>query len=90
MRFGETHASDPRQHERREGSGIDVSYRSLEAGARRLHLDTMTPRQRDRVELLHGSLTYRDRRLEGFDAAALVEVIEHLDPSRLESLSACL
>lgn len=65
--------------------GIDVSYRSLEAGARRLHLDTMTPRQRDRVELLHGSLTYRDRRLEGFDAAALVEVIEHLDPSRLES-----
>lgn len=65
--------------------GVDVSYRSLEAGARRLHLDTMTPRQRDRVELLHGSLTYRDRRLEGFDAAAVVEVIEHLDPSRLES-----
>lgn len=65
--------------------GIDVSYRSLEAGARRLHLDTMTPRQRDRVELLHGSLTYRDRRLVGFDAAAIVEVIEHLDPSRLTS-----
>ena len=65
--------------------GIDVSYRSLEAGARRLHLDTMTPRQRERVELLHGSLTYRDRRMEGFDAAALVEVIEHLDPSRLDS-----
>ncbi|NNN00705.1 MAG: 3' terminal RNA ribose 2'-O-methyltransferase Hen1 [Acidimicrobiaceae bacterium] len=65
--------------------GVDVSYRSLEAGARRLHLDTMSPRQRDRVELLHGSLTYRDRRLEGFDAAAVVEVIEHLDPSRLES-----
>ena len=65
--------------------GVDVSYRSLEAGARRLHLDTMTPRQRERVELLHGSLTYRDRRLEGFDAAVIVEVIEHLDPSRLES-----
>jgi 3' terminal RNA ribose 2'-O-methyltransferase Hen1 len=65
--------------------GVDVSYRSLEAGARRLHLDTMTPRQRERVDLLHGSLTYRDRRIEGFDAAAIVEVIEHLDPSRLES-----
>jgi 3' terminal RNA ribose 2'-O-methyltransferase Hen1 len=65
--------------------GIDVSYRALEAGARRLHLDTMTPRQRERVELLHGSLTYRDRRMEGFDGAALVEVIEHLDPSRLDS-----
>jgi 3' terminal RNA ribose 2'-O-methyltransferase Hen1 len=65
--------------------GVDVSHRSLEAGARRLHLDTMTPRQRDRVELLHGSLTYRDRRLEGFDAAAIVEVIEHLDLERLSS-----
>jgi 3' terminal RNA ribose 2'-O-methyltransferase Hen1 len=65
--------------------GIDVSHRSLEIAARRLHLDTMTPRQRERVELLQGSLTYRDRRLEGFDLAAIVEVIEHLDQSRLGS-----
>lgn len=64
---------------------VDVSYRSLEAGARRLHFDTMTPRQRERVDLWHGSLTYRDRRIEGFDAAVVVEVIEHLGPSRLES-----
>ena len=65
--------------------GMDVSHRSLEMAARRLHLDTMTPRQRERVELLHGSLTYRDRRLEGFDVAAIMEVIEHLDESRLDS-----
>jgi 3' terminal RNA ribose 2'-O-methyltransferase Hen1 len=65
--------------------GIDVSYRSLEIASRRLHLETMTPRQRERVELLQGSLTYRDRRLEGFDLAAIVEVIEHLDQSRLDS-----
>jgi 3' terminal RNA ribose 2'-O-methyltransferase Hen1 len=65
--------------------GMDVSYRSLEIAARRLHLETMTPRQRERVELLQGSLTYRDRRLEGFDLAAIVEVIEHLDQSRLDS-----
>jgi len=65
--------------------GMDVSYRSLEIAARRLHLETMTPRQRERVELLQGSLTYRDRRLEGFDLAAVVEVIEHLDQSRLDS-----
>jgi 3' terminal RNA ribose 2'-O-methyltransferase Hen1 len=65
--------------------GLDVSHRSLAAGARRLHMDTMTPRQRERVDLLHGSLTYRDRRIEGFDAAAVVEVIEHLDPARLDS-----
>ena len=45
----------------------------------------MPERQRLRIRLLHGSLTYRDRRLEGFDAAAIVEVIEHLDPSRLRS-----
>jgi 3' terminal RNA ribose 2'-O-methyltransferase Hen1 len=63
--------------------GLDVSHRALETAARRLHLDSMAPRQRERVELLHGSLTYRDSRLRGFDAAAVVEVIEHLDPPRL-------
>ena len=62
---------------------MDVSHRALQAAARRLHLDAMSPRQRARVELLHGSLTYRDGRLRGFDAAAVVEVIEHLDPPRL-------
>lgn len=66
--------------------GVDVSHRVLESAAKRLNFDTMTPRQRDRVELLHGSLIYRDRRLEGFDVAAVVEVIEHLEPTRLASL----
>lgn len=45
-----------------------------------------TQHARDRVRLIHGSLVYRDRRLEGFDAAALIEVIEHLDPPRLVAL----
>jgi 3' terminal RNA ribose 2'-O-methyltransferase Hen1 len=63
--------------------GLDVSHRALEAAARRLHTDSMAPRQRERVQLLHGSLTYRDSRLRGFDAAAVVEVIEHLDPPRI-------
>jgi 3' terminal RNA ribose 2'-O-methyltransferase Hen1 len=63
--------------------GVDVSYHALRNAARRLHLDTMAPRERGRVELLHGSLTYTDSRLRGFDAAAAVEVIEHLDPARL-------
>jgi 3' terminal RNA ribose 2'-O-methyltransferase Hen1 len=39
--------------------------------------------RRQRITLLQGALTYRDRRLAGFDAAAIVEVIEHLDPPRL-------
>ena len=66
--------------------GLDISYRTLERAKERLHLEEMAPRQRSRIELLHGALTYRDQRLEGFDAAALVEVIEHLDESRLSAL----
>jgi 3' terminal RNA ribose 2'-O-methyltransferase Hen1 len=64
-------------------TSLDVSHRALERAAQRLHLAGMTPRQRSRVELLHGSLTYRDHRLDGYAAAAAVEVIEHLDSWRL-------
>ncbi len=66
-------------------TGVDVSVRSLETAARRLHLKDLHETQRSRVQLLHGSLVYRDARLAGFEAAAIVEVIEHLDPSRLAS-----
>ncbi len=64
-------------------TGLDVSHHALQGAARRLHLDTRSPRELARIELLHGSLTYRDDRLKGFDAAVLMEVIEHLDPPRL-------
>ncbi|HET7234145.1 MAG TPA: 3' terminal RNA ribose 2'-O-methyltransferase Hen1 [Longimicrobium sp.] len=63
--------------------GVDVAHRSLEIAAEKLKLDRMHEAKRNRIRLLHGSLVYRDRRLEGFDAAAVVEVIEHLDPPRL-------
>ncbi|MDR0441112.1 MAG: 3' terminal RNA ribose 2'-O-methyltransferase Hen1, partial [Candidatus Accumulibacter sp.] len=36
-----------------------------------------------RIAVFQGSLTYRDKRFEGFDAACVVEVVEHLDPPRL-------
>ncbi len=65
--------------------GADVSARALEQAARRLKLDDMHDAQRSRIALLHSPLTYRDKRLVGFDAAALVEVIEHLDPARLSA-----
>jgi 3' terminal RNA ribose 2'-O-methyltransferase Hen1 len=63
--------------------GMDVDSRSLEIAAGRLGLEAMSPKQRERLRLLHGSLVYRDRRLAGYDAAAVVEVVEHLDPPRL-------
>lgn len=63
--------------------GLDVSWRSLEIARKRLYVDRMPPAQRSRIDLIHGSLMYRDKRLQGFDAAAVLEVIEHLDPPRL-------
>lgn len=65
--------------------GLDASIRALEIAARRLRLDRLPERQRQRIQLIHGSLTYRDERLHGFDAAAIVEVVEHLDPPRLDA-----
>ena len=63
--------------------GMDVSHRVLEIAADRLNFERLPPLQRERISLIHGSLMYRDPRLSGFDAAACVEVIEHLDPPRL-------
>jgi len=63
--------------------GVDVSHRMLEIAADRLNLERLPEAQRTRVQLLHGSLMYHDARLSGYDAAAIVEVIEHLDPPRL-------
>ncbi|MEU8549037.1 3' terminal RNA ribose 2'-O-methyltransferase Hen1 [Streptomyces roseoverticillatus] len=69
-----------------EVAGMDVSARALAIAARRLRLDRMTERQAARVTLFQGSLAYTDRRLAGYDAAVLSEVIEHLDLPRLPAL----
>lgn len=66
--------------------GLDASAQALERAAERLKLGR-GPAQA-RVTLLHGALTYRDERWHGVDAAALVEVIEHLDADRLPALAA--
>ncbi|GHF47956.1 3' terminal RNA ribose 2'-O-methyltransferase Hen1 [Streptomyces griseosporeus] len=66
--------------------GVDVSMRALTIASRRLKLDRMGERQASRVQLVQGSLAYTDRRLKGYDAAVLSEVIEHLDLPRLPAL----
>lgn len=66
-------------------TGMDISFRSLQIASERLHLDRLPPKQKERINLLHSALTYYDKRLEGYDAAAIIEVIEHLDPPRLEA-----
>ncbi len=71
-------------------TGMDVSIRALEIAARRLHMETLSETQRAKIQLLHGSLIYRDARLEGYDAAAVVEVIEHLDEARLAAFERVL
>jgi len=70
--------------------GVDAATRDLEMARDRLRLDRLPERQRDRVTLLQGALTYRDKRLAGFDAAAVVEVIEHIDPPLLDAFAEAL
>lgn len=66
--------------------GMDVSFRSLEIAKDRLKLDRLPATQAERIQLVQGALTYRDKRLEGFNGATLTEVIEHLDEPRLAAL----
>ncbi len=66
--------------------GVDVSMRALTIASRRLKLERMGERQAGRVTLRQGSLTYTDKRLAGYDAAVLSEVVEHLDLPRLPAL----
>ncbi len=68
--------------------GTDVSDAALSRAAKRLHVDAMTERQAQRLTLLVSSLLYKDDRLEGYDLAILMEVIEHIEPGRLPAVVA--
>jgi 3' terminal RNA ribose 2'-O-methyltransferase Hen1 len=70
--------------------GMDVSIRSLETAHERLRLEQLAPTFRERIQLIHGSLMYRDRRLQGFDLATVIEVIEHLDTARFRAFERVL
>ena len=64
-------------------AACDVSVSVLEKAAQRLHLDRMQPARRNKLTLMQASLTYRDKRFEGYDCACVVEVIEHIEPMRI-------
>ena len=68
-------------------TGCDVSMRALEIARDRLNFDRMPEFQQKRITLMQSALTYRDKRLAGYDAATVIEVIEHLEPERLEAFS---
>lgn len=70
--------------------GVDASVIALERASKRLRLNEAGGPPEGKIQLFHGALTYRDKRIAGLDAAALVEVIEHLDPDRLPALARVL
>jgi 3' terminal RNA ribose 2'-O-methyltransferase Hen1 len=66
-------------------AGMDVSHKNLERVSERLHLDELHGAARGRITVFQGSLTYHDDRLKGYDAAIAVDVMEHMELSRLDS-----
>ncbi|MCL2398785.1 MAG: 3' terminal RNA ribose 2'-O-methyltransferase Hen1 [Defluviitaleaceae bacterium] len=64
-------------------TGVDVSHVALKRANERLKLERASESMLERVNLFQGSLTYKDARFNGFDAACVIEVIEHLDIPRL-------
>ncbi len=70
--------------------GVDVNYSCLEIAREKLKLDRLTLEQQEKIKLLQSSLTYKDQRLFGYDAATVIEVIEHLDEFRLTTFAKIL
>lgn len=70
--------------------GMEVAPRVLASAGDRLRIEELPDMQRKRLELVQGSLTYRDDRLQRFDAATVIEVIEHMDAERLPAFEQAL
>jgi 3' terminal RNA ribose 2'-O-methyltransferase Hen1 len=66
--------------------GMDVNPLVLSRARARLEHLSLTKAQTEKIQFIHGSLAYRDPRVKGFDLALLIEVIEHIDAERLETL----
>ncbi|MBW8880322.1 MAG: 3' terminal RNA ribose 2'-O-methyltransferase Hen1 [Asticcacaulis sp.] len=68
-------------------TGCDVSTRALDIARERLNFDRLPEFQQSRITLMQSALTYRDKRLKDYDAATVIEVIEHLEPDRLDAFA---
>lgn len=74
----------------RKIAATDVSCAALERAKGRIKYEWMSDAQKEKLSLFQGSLTYRDRRFEGYDAACVVEVVEHMDAARLSAFERVL
>ena len=61
--------------------GIDICAASVAEARQRLQMSAIGTNRR--VEVALASFTEPDPRLTGFDAAVMLETIEHIDPNRL-------
>ena len=66
-------------------AAADVAVRALEKAKRNLRMERMPAYKKEKLTLMQASLTYKDVRFSGYDAACVVEVIEHLDPQRIHA-----
>jgi 3' terminal RNA ribose 2'-O-methyltransferase Hen1 len=71
-------------------AGVDVSPAALERAGQRLKVERLSEHQRNRLNIFQSSVLYRDKRFAGYDAAAAVELVEHLDPNRLGAFAAVI
>ncbi|GHV01970.1 3' terminal RNA ribose 2'-O-methyltransferase Hen1 [Clostridia bacterium] len=71
-------------------TGVDVSIRTLERAKSYLHYERLSEKTKEKLQFLQGSLTYKDKRFAGYDAACVVEVVEHLDQPRLPAFERVL
>jgi 3' terminal RNA ribose 2'-O-methyltransferase Hen1 len=77
-------------HKLNKITGIEVSPSVLDKAEQRLKIDRMPERVREKLYLLQGSLTYKDKRLKNTDLATCIEVIEHIDEDRLDAFAESL
>jgi len=68
--------------------GIDASGEAIRTARRRLADEAPPPEVA--WTLIHGSFTEPDPRLLNFDAAVLLETLEHVEPARLSAVEAAV